>query len=224
MDELEKKLAYTFRKKDLLHNALTHSSYANEHREAGLFSNERLEFLGDSVLGMVVADYLYRTRTDLTEGDLTRLRAAVVCENSLAEAARRLGLGQYLKLGKGEDAGGGRTRSSILADAVEAVLAAVYLDGGIGQARKLVHILLLDREGEDALSGQDYKTALQELVQRENGRILSYRLAGEEGPDHAKCFFVEVVLDGTVLGTGMGHSKKEAEQNAAEAAMGKMEK
>ena len=220
MKELENKLNYTFRDKEILHHALTHSSYANEHRDGGICSNERLEFLGDSVLGMIVADHLYRTHTGLSEGDLTRLRAGLVCENSLVEAARRLELGGYLKLGKGEDAGGGRTRPSILADAVEALLAAVYLDGGIGQARKLVHALLLDREAEEgAISGRDYKTALQELVQREGGQMLSYRVTGEDGPDHAKRFTVEVDLNGTILGAGEGHSKKEAEQQAARAAI-----
>jgi len=222
MKALEEMLGHIFRDKGLLSNALTHSSFANEHRDAGLTSNERLEFLGDSVLGLVVADHLYRTRPELPEGDLTRVRATLVCESSLVEVARRLDLGKHLKLGKGEDAGGGRTRPSILADAVEAVLAAVYLDSGIGQARKLVRALILEHEGEDAAAGRDYKTALQELVQRESGQLLTYRLIGEQGPDHAKLFTVEVDLNGTAVGVGEGHNKKEAEQAAAKAAIEKL--
>ena len=211
MKTLEEKIGYSFRDRSLLENALTHSSYANEHRAAGVPSNERLEFLGDSILGLVVADHLYRTRPDLPEGDLTRIRAALVCEGSLVQVAQALDLGSYLKLGKGEDHGGGRARPSIQADAVEAMLAAVYLDGGIGQVRKLIHRLVLDQEQE--------KTALQELVQRENGQVLSYRLTGESGPDHAKVFAMEVLLNDGVIGSGQGRSKKEAEQAAAKAAV-----
>ena len=148
MTALEEKLGYTFQNPALLENALTHSSYANENRSRGAQSNERLEFLGDSVLGMVTADYLYRAHPDLPEGDLTRTRAALVCESSLVEVAEQLDLGDYLKLGRGEEAGGGRTRPSIIADAVEAVLAAVYLDGGIGSARKIIRRFILDREDE----------------------------------------------------------------------------
>ena len=223
MKTLEEKIGYTFRDRGLLENALTHSSYANEHRPSKVPSNERLEFLGDSILGLVVADHLYRTRPDLPEGDLTRMRAALVCEGSLVEVARSLDLGSYLKLGKGEDHGGGRARPSIQADAVEAMLAAVYLDGGIGQARKLIHRLVLNREEERTAAGRDYKTALQELVQRESGQSLSYRLIGEKGPDHDKVFAMEVLLNGQPLGTGQGRSKKEAEQAAAKAAVGKLE-
>ncbi|MBP1758029.1 MAG: ribonuclease [Firmicutes bacterium] len=219
MKSLEEKLQYTFRSPSLLQNALTHSSYANEHRESDRPSNERLEFLGDSILGLVVAEHLYRTRTDLPEGDLTRLRAALVCESSLVEVARHLNLGSYLKLGKGEQAGGGRERPSIQADAVEAILAAVYLDGGIGQVRKLIHSLILDREQEKAAASRDYKTALQELIQRESGKILSYHMVGESGPDHAKVFSMAVQLNGETIGTGLGKSKKEAEQAAAKTAV-----
>ena len=218
MKTLEEKLGYTFQDPALLENALTHSSRANESRGT-LSSNERLEFLGDSILGMVVADYLYRNHPDLPEGELTRARAALVCEESLVQAAHALDLGAYLHLGKGEEAGGGRSRPSIQADAVEAVLAAVYLDGGIGSARKIVQRLILSRELEGLTSSRDYKTALQELVQRENGQVLQYRLTGEEGPDHDKRFFVEVDLNGSRVGAGQGHSKKEAEQMAAKAAI-----
>ena len=150
MQALETKLGYTFRRPALLENALYHSSYANEHRAGGLRSNERLEFLGDAVLGLVTADYLYHKHPDLPEGDLTRMRAALVCEESLYEVAQSLGLGNELRLGKGEEAGGGRHRASILADATEAVFAAVYLDGGITAASELIHRVLLDKEQEEA--------------------------------------------------------------------------
>lgn len=218
MKDLEAKLGYTFRDETLLRHALTHSSYANEHKSEGLTSNERLEFLGDSVLGMVVADHLYHTHPDMPEGELTRTRAALVCEGSLYEVACGLGLGDCLRLGRGEDAGGGRTRPSILADAVESVLAAVYLDGGIAPARRLIRALILDREVEKAVD-RDYKTALQELVQRESGQVLVYRAVDERGPDHAKTFVMEVDLNGKTVGTGEGRTKKEAEQMAARAAL-----
>lgn len=217
METLEAKLGYTFRDRRLLENALTHSSYANEnHSPSG--SNERLEFLGDSVLGMVTADFLYRKHPDLPEGELTRKRAALVREESLVEVADRLDLGAYLKLGRGEDHGGGRQRPSIRADAVEAVLAAVFLDGGLEEAKKIIQRFILDKEEEKATS-QDYKTALQEQIQRESGQVLNYRLTGESGPDHAKVFSVAVELNGKTVGEGRGHSKKEAEQLAAKAAM-----
>ena len=217
MESLEAKLGYTFRDRKLLENALTHSSYANENK-GSLSSNERLEFLGDSVLGMVTADHLFKKHPDLPEGDLTRTRAALVCEESLVEVADQLGLGDYLKLGRGEEAGGGRQRPSIRADAVEAVLAAVYLDGGLGEAEKIIRRFILDKEAEKGAS-RDYKTALQELVQRESGQVLSYRLVDESGPDHAKSFTMAVDLNGKEIGRGSGHSKKEAEQMAARAAV-----
>ena len=225
MRELEKKLNYTFRDPGLLGEALSHSSYANEHRSAGLRSNERLEFLGDSVLGFVTAEFLFLQHPDLPEGDLTRIRAALVCEQSLYEVARKLDPGRYLKLGRGEEAGGGRERTSILADATEAVFAAVYLDGGIGAASTLIHRVLLDAEKEEVVEERrrDYKTALQELVQRQADQVLTYRMIGEEGPDHDKTFLAEVLLNGTQVGTGSGHSKKEAEQSAAKAALRKLE-
>ena len=225
MRELEKKLNYTFRDPGLLGEALSHSSYANEHRSAGLRSNERLEFLGDSVLGFVTAEFLFLQHPDLPEGDLTRIRAALVCEQSLYEVARKLDLGRYLKLGRGEEAGGGRERTSIRADATEAVFAAVYLDGGIGAASTLIHRVLLDAEKEEVVEERrrDYKTALQELVQRQADQVLTYRMIGEEGPDHDKTFLAEVLLNGTQVGTGSGHSKKEAEQSAAKAALRKLE-
>jgi ribonuclease-3 len=220
MSALEEKLGYTFKNKQMLADALYHSSYANEHRSLGIQSNERLEFLGDAVLGLVSADFLYREHPDLPEGDLTRIRAALVCEESLHEVAQNLELGQSLKLGRGEESGGGRTRTSILADATEAVFAAVYLDGGMEEARALIHRVLLDKEREEAVEERrrDYKTALQELIQRRNGRELRYVLTDEMGPDHAKTFVVSVLLDGENVGEGSGRSKKEAEQSAARAA------
>ena len=226
MEELEKKLNYTFRDRGLLSEALSHSSYANEHRSAHLRSNERLEFLGDSVLGFVTAEFLFTQHPDLQEGDLTRIRAALVCEQSLYEVARKLDLGRYLKLGRGEESGGGRQRTSILADATEAVFAAVYLDGGIGAASDLIHRCLLDAEKEEVVEERrrDYKTALQELVQRQADQVLTYHMTGEAGPDHDKTFQAEVQLNGSAVGTGSGHSKKEAEQAAAKAALETMEK
>ncbi|MDD3347298.1 ribonuclease III [Oscillibacter sp.] len=221
MQGLERKLNYAFRNPALLSEALSHSSYANEHRAAHLNSNERLEFLGDSVLGFVTAEFLFAQHPDLPEGDLTRIRAALVCEQSLYEVARKLELGRYLKLGRGEEAGGGRERTSILADATEAVFAAVYLDGGITAASALIHRCLLEAEKEEAVEERrrDYKTALQELVQRQADQVLTYRMAGEQGPDHAKTFAAEVLLNGAPLGSGLGHSKKEAEQAAAKTAL-----
>lgn len=218
MESLEKKLQYTFRRRELLAEALNHSSYANEHRAAGACSNERLEFLGDSVLGFVTAEFLFKTYPQLPEGDLTRMRAALVCEQSLYEIARMLDLGQYLKLGKGEEAGGGRERQSILADAVEAVFAAVYLDGGMEQIRSLIHRVLLSRAPE-AEERKDYKTTLQEIVQRRIGQQLTYHMVEESGPDHNKTFLFEVRLNGEPIGRGVGHSKKEAEQAAARDAL-----
>ena len=221
MEALEKALGYRFRNSALLREALCHSSYANEHRGEGLACNERLEFLGDSVLGFVTAEFLFRRNRNAPEGELTRIRARLVCEESLYEVALSLGLGRYLRLGNGEEAGGGRERPSILADAVEAVIAAVYLDSGIDEASALIHRVLLDdaREVRAAAQRQDYKTALQEFVQRTPGQALVYRLTGESGPDHAKTFTVTVLLNDAVAGTGTGRSKKEAEQMAARCAL-----
>lgn len=221
MRELEEKLGYRFRNRQLLEHALTHSSYANEHRASGITSNERLEFLGDSVLGMIVAEHLFRTHPDMPEGELTRTRAALVCEDSLYEVAMALNLGRYLKLGKGEAAGGGRERPSILADATEATLAAVYLDGGIDAVRTIIQTFILDKEQEKAVD-RDYKTALQELVQRNPGQSIIYRLVDEIGPDHARIFVMEVSVGGTVIGQGRGRTKKEAEQLSAKAALKKL--
>ena len=213
MESLERELQYSFQNKELLSEALNHSSYANEHRK-GLGSNERLEFLGDSILGFVSAEFLFKRHAELPEGDLTRMRASLVCEQSLYEVARELDLGSYLKLGRGEAAGGGRDRQSILADAVEAVLAAVYLDGGMEPVRELIYRVLLSRASA-AEERKDHKTTLQEVVQRRSGQVLTYHMVSQSGPDHNKTFLFEVRLNDEPVGRGEGHSKKEAEQAAA---------
>jgi ribonuclease-3 len=224
MEELEKKLGYTFRDKELLKEALTHSSWANENRRSGVASNERLEFLGDSVLGFTVAEFLYLNEPEMPEGQMTRLRAELVCEKSLENASLDLELGKYLCLGKGEQLSGGSMRPSILADAFEAVAAAVFLDGGIKPAKTMVIRFILAQYKAGRPAVDDYKTALQELVQRKSGQILSYHKTGESGPDHMKRFTVEVRLNDAVKGEGTGKSKKEAEQAAAKIAFEEMTK
>ena len=222
LNELEAAIGYRFHNISLLQNALAHSSYAKERWHNSLMSNERLEFLGDSVLGMLVAEFLYRTFPDRPEGELTRMRADMVCETTLAEIANRLNLGEYLLLGKGEEQGGGRTRYSILADAVESVIAACYLDGGMDAASAFVAKFVLVNVPTKRLHNADYKTALQELVQQKKNQVLSYRLVGESGPDHDKQFTVELTLNGDVVGMGIGSSKKRAEQAAAHDALNKL--
>lgn len=217
--DLEKAIGYTFKNITLLQNALSHSSYANERWHDSLKSNERLEFLGDSILGMVTAEYLYRNFPDRLEGDLTRMRADMVCERALAQVADRIQLGQHILLGHGEETGGGRTRDSILADAVESVIAACFLDGGMEPARKFIDTFVLTEVPVKKLRNADYKTALQELVQQKKNQVLSYAMVGESGPDHDKHFAVQVSLNGKVVGSGDGRSKKKAEQEAARAAI-----
>ena len=217
--DLEKAIGYQFHNIQLLQNALTHSSYANERWHNSLLSNERLEFLGDSVLGMLVADYLYRTFPDRPEGELTRMRADMVCEQTLAAAANKIGIGAHLLLGHGEEQGGGRSRNSILADAVESVIAASFLDGGMAAAQQFIQKFILVEVPVTKLHNADYKTALQELVQQKKNQVLSYTLVGESGPDHDKRFEVEVKLNGKVVGLGSGSSKKRAEQDAARTAI-----
>lgn len=216
--DLEAAIGYRFQNIMLLQNALSHSSYANEHWHNSLMSNERLEFLGDSILGMVVAEYLYRNFPDRPEGDLTRMRADMVCEQALAEVANRLDLGKHLLLGHGEEQGG-RQRASILADAVESVIAASFLDGGMESARAFIEKFILCDVPVTRLHNVDYKTALQEQVQKKKDQHLSYALVGESGPDHNKCFEVAVFLNGEKIGQGSGSSKKRAEQDAARSAM-----
>ena len=217
-EALQQALGYRFQNPRLLEQALTHTSYANENREGCHGHNERLEFLGDSILGFVVAEYLYRSFPNRPEGELTRMRAELVCERSLAVMAQEINLGPHLRLGKGEERSGGRSRPSILSDACEAIMAAAYLDGGFEAAREIVYRHVLDRVGESTHSG-DYKTILQELVQREKNQTLSYQLVEESGPDHDKRFTVAVLRNGEAVGRGTGHSKKLAEQAAAHEAI-----
>ncbi|MBQ8928321.1 MAG: ribonuclease III [Oscillospiraceae bacterium] len=217
--QLEERIGYRFRDRALIEEALSHSSYANEKKKQR-HSNERLEFLGDSVLSVVVSQYLFEHYPDLPEGELTKIRAALVCEKSLHKFALRIDLGAFLLLGKGETHTGGRERPSILADAFEAVIAAVYLDGGLEAARTHILHFIPERipEKHSLLFG-DYKTALQEVIQKNPEEKVEYLLTQESGPDHAKTFVVEVCLNSNVIGTGTGRSKKEAEQMAAKEAL-----
>ena len=217
MEQFQNNLGYHFKNPALLARALTHSSYANErHVDTG--DNERLEFLGDSVLGFITAEYLFANHRDFPEGELTKLRAYAVCEKSLFSYAEEIGLGHYLKLGKGEERTGGRTRPSVLSDAFEAVIAAIYLDGGMDEAKKFVLRFVVPYV-EAKPTFKDYKTMLQEVVQKNQGETLEYVLVSETGPDHDKCFTVEVHLNSNVIGRGVGGSKKKAEQNAAKEAL-----
>lgn len=212
--ELENRIGYTFKDKSLLDVALTHTSYANESRK-GLPHNERLEFLGDSVLSFVVAEHLYTQKEHLPEGELTRRRAGLVCEPALDAFAKQISLGSYLRLGKGEELSGGRQRASILSDAFEALIAAIYLDGGIAPARAFILQFLT----ESAAAEDDYKTRLQEVIQQNPEERVRYHVTAETGPDHNKNFTVEVHLNSNKIGTGTGHSKKQAEQKAAHEAL-----
>lgn len=223
LNEFEKKLEYRFKDISLLERALTHSSYANECKD-GRSSNERMEFLGDSVLSIVVSDHIFRSFSDRPEGELTKLRASLVCERTLATYAREIDLGDYLMLGRGEKQSGGDKRDSILSDAFEAVIAAIYLDSGLDAAKK--HIMrFVDSDLSDGAADNftDYKTLFQERVQRLHEGKISYVLVKEEGPDHMKSFTVQVMLDEKVMGCGTGQSKKRAEQLAAKQAMKAME-
>ncbi|WP_026475972.1 ribonuclease III [Alkaliphilus transvaalensis] len=218
------KIQYNFKAPELVVEALTHSSYANETKNRKFPYNERLEFLGDSVLSLIISDYIFNKYKHLPEGELTKVRANVVCEASLASVAKKISIGDFLMLGKGEELSGGRKRTSILADAFEALIGAIYTDGGLELARKFVLDNLLDLI-ELASNGElykDYKTHLQELLQSKTTEKIAYRVIKEMGPDHDKTFEVEVCLGGQTLGTGSGKSKKEAEQNAAQEAIQKV--
>ena len=219
MKELESAIGYRFHDKKLPEMALSHSSYANEALHDGLKSYERLEFLGDSILGFVTADFLYRTFPTLHEGELTKLRAEVVCESSLATVAKQLDLGERLLLGKGEEAGGGRQRVSIIADTVESLIAAICLDGGFDEAKKFIYRFVLCDVQSKIAENADYKTRLQELVQRKKDQTIVYVLRAESGPDHDKHFEVAVEINGVCAGIGTGTSKKRAEQVAARQAL-----
>ncbi|GHU60490.1 ribonuclease 3 [Clostridia bacterium] len=224
MHIIEQQIGYTFHNPALLRTALTHSSFANENKAMCERSNERMEFLGDSVLGLVVAENLYINNKSKQEGELTRARATVVCERSLCEVAQELELGHHLLLGHGEDIGGGRTRPSTLADAVEALIAALYLDGGLEAARGFISKYLLRSGKISAAPLNDYKTELQEILQREKDNIINYRMSGESGPDHAKTFSAQVLVNCRIIGSGTGGSKKEAEQEAARVALERLKK
>ncbi len=219
MEKLEQKIGYRFRNRELLVTALTHSSYANErHGEAQ--SYERQEFLGDSILGLVTAEFLFTHEPPLPEGRMTRMRAELVCEASLHKTALELGLGSYMRLGRGEEHTGGRERPSILADMVEAIIAAIYLDSGMDEARRFILARVLrDAAFDDSHRSADYKTRLQELVQRKSNQVIAYDLVEETGPDHDKTFTFEVLINGAVSGRGSGKTKKEAEQMAAARAL-----
>ena len=222
LKELQGKLGYSFTDVGLLDAALTHSSFANEHRRMGVLSNERMEFLGDAVLEMAVSYILYNSKSNLPEGNMTKLRAELVCEKSLAPLAVSFDIGRAIRLGRGEERGGGRERTSILADAMEAVIAAIYLDGGFEPVKEfIVKFLILDPDNLEQINS-DYKTALQEIIQLKPGQAVSYHIVDESGPDHMKFFASEVHLNGESIGYGEGKSKKEAEQAAAKAALEKL--
>lgn len=214
MSQLEQKIGYQFQNRSLLKQALTHSSYANEQKINKTGDYERLEFLGDAVLELVSSDFLYKEHPDLPEGQLTRKRSSMVCEPALAFCAKEISLEQYILLGKGEEATGGRTRDSIISDVMEATIGAIYLDSGIEEAKKFIHRFVLS-DLENKVLFYDAKTILQELVQRDNQGALRYELRKEEGPEHAKIFTVEAYVGDVMVGCGKGHSKKSAEQQAA---------
>ena len=220
MTDLQNKIGYQFKNPALLNEALTHSSYANEHKSQHIKYNERLEFLGDSVLSIVVSDYIYKNCPELPEGELTKLRASLVCEKSLYEFAKKIDLGKYLILSKGERNNGGDDRPSILSDAFEALIAAIYIDGGIEPASKhILNFVIPAIKNSKKKKINDYKTTLQEIIQKNPGEKLEYVLVKESGPDHNKHFVVEVHLNSNVIGKGGGRSKKEAEQQAAREAL-----
>ncbi len=217
LEKIQQKLGYKWKNRGLLRNALVHSSFTYESRVEGECNNERLEFLGDAVLQLVISEYLFRAFPERTEGELSKMRSMTVCEHSLARVARQLNLGRYILLGKGEEKSGGRERNSLLADAFEALVGSVYLDGGLGEAKSFVldHLAGIIDEVVTGQTIRDYKTELQELLQRESPEPILYRIVKEEGPDHDKVFTAEVIYRGRKLGTGRGKSKKEAEQQAA---------
>lgn len=219
MKDLQRLIGYKFKNENLLYEALSHSSFANENKKTRR-SNERLEFLGDSVLSIAVSDYILKHFTHIPEGELTKLRASLVCENALFEFSKRIKLGEHIFLGKGEEMTGGRERPSIVSDAFEAVIAAIYLDGGMEKAREYVlSFIPKDITPAGGKAFHDYKTELQEVIQRNPEEKIEYFLKGESGPDHDKHFDVQVLLNGMVIGEGSGKSKKNAEQAAAREAL-----
>ena len=220
MKDFEQQIDYRFNDQLLMLEALTHSSYANEYRNKGIKCNERLEFLGDAVLSIVVADYIFENCPELPEGEMTKLRSSLVCEKALYNFAKQINLGDYLFLSKGEKNGGGADRASILSDAFEAVIAAIYLDGGIESARKhILRFIVPEIKNKNKKPFKDYKTLLQEIIQQNHGERLSYEVVGEEGPDHDKMFWVQVLLNSNVIGHGEGKSKKQSDEVAAKEAL-----
>ena len=222
MERLQEVIGYVFIEQHNLKEALTHSSYANEHRYKGIKDNERLEFLGDAILDLIISEYLFKKCETMPEGDLSKIRASIVCEGSLAEVAKILELGSYLLLGKGEAMTGGKTRASLLADAFEALTGAIFLDGGFDKAKAFLEATLIkevEKLGPLEELYKDYKTLLQERIQKKSNNPLVYEVTGEDGPDHDKNFYVEVYHDTICLGRGVGKSKKEAEQDAAKKAL-----
>lgn len=223
LDLLEDRMGYHFNNSELLLHALTHSSYANEMRMTKEENNERLEFLGDAVLELITSAYVYQRYSDLNEGDLTKLRASIVCEQTLSSCAKDLDIGDFLLLGKGEDSSGGRKRESILSDSLEAVIGAIYLDGGFTNAKEFIKINILDNVENKKLFF-DSKTILQEMIQNNNNKKIDYRLISEDGPDHDKSFTIALYVGNESLGVGEGKTKKAAEQEAAHQAILKLQR
>lgn len=219
--EIQEKIGYTFKDEKQLREALTHRSYANEHRHLKIKDNERLEFLGDAILDLIISHYLFEAYPNMPEGDLSKIRASIVCEASLAKVAKAIGLGTYILLGKGEERTGGRQRVSILADLFEAITGAILVDGGFDEAEAFLRRTLIASVAHTAPEDlyTDYKTLLQEYIQKESVTPLVYEVTGESGPDHDKDFYVKVYHEKSCLGEGVGKSKKEAEQQAAKVAL-----
>ncbi|MCX7749782.1 MAG: ribonuclease III [Clostridia bacterium] len=217
IEELEKTIAYSFHNKENLVLALTHSSYANESKNARIQSNERLEFLGDAVLNIVISEYIYRNHSNLSEGEMTKVRSYIVCEPSLMRCSENIKVGGFLLLGKGEEQTGGRKRISILSDAFEALIGAIYIDGGFEKAKDFImnQMQQIIKDSVNGLLAMDYKTQLQEVIQRDGDSKIVYEIIEEKGPDHNKLFVSQIKIGETIMGTGEGKSKKEAEQNAA---------
>lgn len=224
ISQLEDRIQYDFKDKEVISIAITHSSYANERKNKKLEYNERIEFLGDSVLSLVISEYLYKMYPNLPEGELTVTRAKIVCENSLSRCAADIGLGNYLMLGKGEELSGGRSKASVLSDAFEAVIGAIYIDGGFDTARGFI-LKYMENIIKSCVEGKlfyDFKTQLQEIVQQNGEQHISYHVIDESGPDHNKAFVTEVRINDVISGQGKGRSKKESEQNAAKYALDKL--
>lgn len=220
--EVEKRIYYKFKNKELIKCALTHSSFVNELKINKWENYQRLEFLGDAVLELVSSEFLYEGNSGMSEGKMSKVRASMVCEPALAFCAKKISLGEMILLGKGEEAGGGRERNSILSDVFEAIIGAIYQDGGLDEARKFIHKHVLDDVEENQLF-VDSKSILQEKIQAEADKILSYKLISESGPEHDKSFEVAVYINDECMATAMGHNKKEAEQQAAYLVLKKMQ-